>query len=217
MRTRMAALTVSALLVLAACGKQPAETPASAPVLTEKQQYAAQRVGIYAPFRLTTDVSAFSPGKREMIKLLIGAAGIMDGLFWRQAWGDKAALLNSIDNEATRRLAVMNYGPWDRLAGDRSFVDGIEDKPLGANLYPRDMSKEEFEAAETPSARFAKSLDRFQPPMQNLASGGGSWTDYNVSEAQIEERVGRKIAHRAPALWSYARARISAFFAGVRA
>lgn len=148
MRTRMAALSVSALLVLAACGKQPVEAPASAPVLTEKQQYAEQRVSIYAPFRLTTDVSEFSPGKREMLKLLIEAAQIMDDLFWRQAWGDKAALLNSIDNEATRRLAVMNYGPWDRLAGDRSFVDGIEDKPLGANLYPRDMTKEEFEAAD---------------------------------------------------------------------
>jgi hypothetical protein len=117
-------------------------------VLTEKQQYAEQRVSIYAPFRLTTDISEFSPGKREMLKLLIEAAQIMDDLFWRQAWGDKAALLNSIDNEATRRLAVMNYGPWDRLAGDRSFVDGIEDKPLGANLYPRDMTKEEFEAAD---------------------------------------------------------------------
>jgi hypothetical protein len=144
----MAALSVSALLVLAACGKQPVEAPASAPVLTEKQQYAEQRVSIYAPFRLTTDISEFSPGKREMLKLLIEAAQIMDDLFWRQAWGDKAALLNSIDNEATRRLAVMNYGPWDRLAGDRSFVDGIEDKPLGANLYPRDMTKEEFEAAD---------------------------------------------------------------------
>ncbi|MCJ7555369.1 MAG: Zn-dependent hydrolase, partial [Gammaproteobacteria bacterium] len=148
MRTRIAALSASALLVLAACGKQHVEAPASAPALTEKQQYAEQRVGIYAPFRLTTDVSGFSPGKREMIKLLIEAAQIMDDLFWRQAWGDKSALLNSLETEATRRFALMNYGPWDRLAGDRSFVDGIEDKPLGANLYPRDMTKEEFEAAD---------------------------------------------------------------------
>lgn len=95
------------------------------------------------------------------------------------------------------------------LAADRIF-----------GLLPADLRDElrgiweEFEAAESPSARFAKSLDRFQPPMQNLASGGGSWTDYNVSEAQIEEKVGRKIALGAPALWAYARARISAFFAG---
>ncbi|MEX3315440.1 HD family hydrolase [Sulfitobacter sp. PS-8MA] len=97
----------------------------------------------------------------------------------------------------------------EQLAADRIF-----------GLLPADLRDElrgiweEFEAAESPSARFAKSLDRFQPPMQNLASGGGSWTDYNVSEAQIEEKVGRKIALGAPALWAYARARISAFFAG---
>ncbi|HAC48159.1 hydrolase [Sulfitobacter sp. HI0082] len=100
----------------------------------------------------------------------------------------------------------------EQIAADRIF-----------GLLPPDLRDdlrgiwEEFEAAESPSARFAKSLDRFQPPMQNLASGGGSWTDYNVSEAQIEEKVGRKIAIGAPALWSYARARISSFFAGVGA
>jgi len=100
----------------------------------------------------------------------------------------------------------------EQLAADRIF-----------GLLPSDLRDElraiweEFEAAETPSARFAKSLDRFQPPMQNLASGGGSWTDYNVSEAQIEEKVGRKIAIGAPALWAYARTRISSFFAGVGA
>lgn len=75
---------------------------------------------------------------------------------------------------------------------------------------------EEFEAAETPSAQFAKSLDRFQPPMQNLRSGGGSWTDYNVTEQQIHDRVGSKIAIGAPGLWAYAREKIAVFFAAHR-
>lgn len=87
-------------------------------------------------------------------------------------------------------------------------------------LLPNDLRDdlratwEEFEAAQTPDAQFAKSLDRFQPPMQNLASGGGSWTEYNVTEQMVAERVGSKIAIGAPALWAYARARISQFFAG---
>lgn len=71
---------------------------------------------------------------------------------------------------------------------------------------------EEFEAAHSPSAQFAKSLDRFQPPMQNLQSGGGSWTDYNVTEQQIHDKVGSKIMIGAPALWDYAKGRIAAFF-----
>ncbi|MCX7559816.1 HD domain-containing protein [Sulfitobacter sp. F26204] len=72
---------------------------------------------------------------------------------------------------------------------------------------------DEFEAAHTPSAQFAKSLDRFQPPIQNLQSGGGSWVDFEVTEQQIQERVGSKIARGAPALWEYARTRIAEFFA----
>ena len=153
MKARLSVLSVSALLVLGACGKQPADVPASAEApaavtLTESQQYAEQRVGIYAPFKLTTDVSGFSPAKREMVKLLIEAATIMDDLFWRQAWGDKTALLDSLDHEPSRRMAEMNYGPWDRLAGDRPFIDGVGEKPLGVTFYPEDMTREEFEAAE---------------------------------------------------------------------
>jgi len=149
MTTRLATLSVSALLGLSACGPQGPDSKAqvTAKSLTEKQQYAEQRLGIYAPFTLTADLSDLSPGQREMLKILIEAAQIMDDLFWRQAWGDKQALLQGLDHEASRRFAELNYGPWDRLAGDRSFVDGIDDKPLGANLYPRDMTVEEFEAA----------------------------------------------------------------------
>lgn len=71
---------------------------------------------------------------------------------------------------------------------------------------------EEFEAAETPDARFAKSLDRVQPVMANLQSGGGTWTTYNVTFDQLETRVGQKIARGAPALWDWVRARCRPFF-----
>lgn len=71
---------------------------------------------------------------------------------------------------------------------------------------------EEFEAAETPDAIFAKSLDRVQPVLHNIASGGGSWTDYNVTAAQIEARVGQKVARGAPALWAFVRTRLRAYF-----
>ncbi len=72
---------------------------------------------------------------------------------------------------------------------------------------------DEFEAAETPDAVFAKSLDRLPAPLQNMANGGGSWRDYNVTEDQIAARVGTKIDRGAPALWSWLRPRIAAFFA----
>lgn len=114
-------------------------------------------------------------------------------------------------------------------AGDNPIFGDLDHAAIAAQeqaaadrifgLLPSDLRDdlraiwEEFEAAESPSAQFAKSLDRFQPPMQNLQSGGGSWTDYNVTEAQIAARVGAKIKIGAPRLWDYARDRIADFFA----
>jgi putative hydrolase of HD superfamily len=95
----------------------------------------------------------------------------------------------------------------EQAAADRIF--GLLPKDQRDNLR---ALWEEFESAESADAQFAKSLDRFQPPMQNLASGGGSWRDYDVDEDVIATRVGAKIKIGAPALWDYARARIAEFF-----
>jgi putative hydrolases of HD superfamily len=71
---------------------------------------------------------------------------------------------------------------------------------------------EEFEAAKTPNARFAKSLDRVQPVMANLMSGGGTWATYNVTYDQLESRVGTKIAKGAPGLWEWIQSKARTFF-----
>ena len=86
-------------------------------------------------------------------------------------------------------------------------------------LLPADQASElldlwnEFEAATTPDAQFAKSMDRFQPPNQNLASGGGSWKEYGVDLNRIEARVGAKIARGAPGLWAWLKPKIKRFMA----
>jgi putative hydrolase of HD superfamily len=71
---------------------------------------------------------------------------------------------------------------------------------------------EEFEAAQTPDAVFAKSLDRVQPVMANLMSGGGTWVTYDVTAQQLDDRVGTKVARGAPALWAYVRGLTRSFF-----
>ena len=71
---------------------------------------------------------------------------------------------------------------------------------------------DEFETATTPDAIFAKSLDRVQPVMHNLASGGGTWVEYNVTAEQLEARVGVKIAKGAPGLWDWIQGKTRAFF-----
>ena len=109
------------------------------------------RPEIYADFTLTADLSHLSDGQRKMVALLIDASQIMDDLFWRQSFGDNyEAWLDSIADDKTRRFAELNYGPWDALDDEKSFMQGFGPKPLGAQFYPEDMSKEEFEEAYLP-------------------------------------------------------------------
>lgn len=111
------------------------------------------------------------------------------------------------DNPIFGDVDVAAMALQETIAADRIF--GLLPEDIAENLRP---IWEEFEAAETSTAQFAKALDRFQPPMLNLASGGGSWTEYDVTEDMIAARVGTKIERGAPGLWHYAKARISAFF-----
>ena len=85
-------------------------------------------------------------------------------------------------------------------------------------LLPNDLGDdlkaiwEEFEANETPTARYAKSLDRVQPVLLNHAGGGGSWIEYDVTLAQLDERVGAKVARGLPGLWQTVRDRVAPWF-----
>lgn len=104
------------------------------------------RLNIYKEVSLTAELSHLSDNQKKMLALLIDASKIMDDLFWQQAFSkDKASFLASIENEKARQFAEFNYGPWDRLDGDKVFLTNFNAKAHGAEFYPHDMSKEEFE------------------------------------------------------------------------
>lgn len=85
-------------------------------------------------------------------------------------------------------------------------------------LLPEDQAEsfrtlwEEFEAAITPDAQFAKAIDRFQTPVINLENGGGTWEEYQVTLEQLDTRVGVPIRRGAPGLWDWLLPKLSAFF-----
>jgi hypothetical protein len=145
------------VFVLYACSEET--PPPAAPAATTESTAAGEpgatrsRYDIYTDVPLAVDLSHLSDNQREMLRHLIAASDILDDLFWLQTYGDKDALLASISDPAQRRFAEINYGPWDRLAGDKPFVEGVGEKPLGANTYPADMSREEFEAWDEPDKR----------------------------------------------------------------
>lgn len=97
-------------------------------------------------------------------------------------------------------------------AADRLF--GLLPSDQGQNLRG---IWEEFEAAQTPTALYAKSIDRAQPVLHNLANDGGSWRKYTVSLSQLDTRVGDKITRGCPALWPFIRARVEPWFAAQNA
>lgn len=90
-------------------------------------------------------------------------------------------------------------GERERLAAERLF-----------GLLPDDQAAEfralwdEFEAAASPEARFAKALDRFQPMLHNAATDGGTWVECQVTLEQVEARCRPPIERGAPALWAAA-------------
>ena len=104
------------------------------------------RFDIYSKVRLEADLSKLSDNQREMVGLLVDAGKITNDIFWLQVWGDRDQLFKSIADPKAKQFALYNYGPWDRLAADKSFLDIYADRPEGARFYPEDMSKKEFEA-----------------------------------------------------------------------
>ena len=147
MKIKHLAIIAVVALVATACGNKKVEQPQE-PV----QEQTTNLSDKYAEYTLTTDISHLSDNEREMLRLLFEAADIMDGLFWKENYGDKEELMARIgDNADLCKLATIAYGPWDGLDGNKPFVEGIGPKPAGAQFYPADMTEEEWNAFDDPN------------------------------------------------------------------
>lgn len=104
------------------------------------------RLSQVAFFQTTPDLRGLSGGQRRLLPPLLEAARAMDDAFWVQNYGHREALLASTSDPDVRRYLRLSYGPWDRFRGNEPFLSGVGPKPPGANFYPPDVSREEFEA-----------------------------------------------------------------------
>ncbi len=142
---KMIIISMATVFVLFACKNKPEEQQVQEP----EKDYKAL-VEKYAEVTLEADISHLSDNEKEMLKIMFEIADLMDDLFWIQSYGEKDSLLARIENEDAKKFAMINYGPWDRLNDMEPFIDGFGKKPAGANFYPADMTKEEFEAWDNP-------------------------------------------------------------------
>jgi hypothetical protein len=107
----------------------------------------------FAPTEIRADTSHLTPGDRSALVDLIRAARMLDDIFMDQLWSGNRALLDRLKQDTSElgraRLQYfrLNQGPWSDLDGHIAFLPGVPPrKPLGANFYPEDMSKEQFES-----------------------------------------------------------------------
>ena len=119
------------------------------PDLAQLKQMSAR----FAPVKLNTDTSALSAADRQALGKLVDAARILNFVFMDQLWAGDRALYEKLQKDTSplgkERLHYfwLNKGPWSNLDGHTAFLPDVpERKPLGANFYPGDMSREEFEA-----------------------------------------------------------------------
>ena len=91
----------------------------------------------------------------------------------------------------------------ERAAADRIFALLPEPQAVAARAL-----WDEFEARRTPEARFARALDRLQPMLLNMQTGGGTWVAHNVPLDQVLSKV-ELIEEGSATLGGYARAMVA--------
>ena len=107
----------------------------------------------FAPVKPQHDESALSPGDRRALPKLLEAARVLNLVFLDQLWSGNRALYEKLQKDTTplgrERLHYfwLNKGPWSDLDDHAAFLPGVPERnPAGANFYPEDMPREEFEA-----------------------------------------------------------------------
>ncbi len=119
--------------------------------MNRKIKYLDREIKKFAPVKLSFDKKLINEKQRIVLKKLIEATKVMDEIFLRQVYSKNIEIRKELkkkkDELSKKELTLFNiyYGPFNRLEHDKPFIDGVGKKPLGANFYPEDMTKEEFE------------------------------------------------------------------------
>lgn len=140
-------LLMAAVCIAGCANKQKKQNE----IIMEVNSGIKQKADEFASFKLTTDLSTLTEKEKQILPLLFEAAKLMDDIFWKEAYGDKSKLLDTVSDPFLAKFININYGPWERLGDNKPFIGGVGEKPAGACFYPADMTKEEFEAWNEPS------------------------------------------------------------------
>jgi hypothetical protein len=161
---------------LALCAAAPGAKPVQEVAVPDLAQL-ERKIARFAPVEVTVDLGGLSPGDRKAVAKLVEASRVVDEIFLDQVYSAGPSTLEALKadpsplGQARSKLFWINKSPWSELDQQTAFVPGVPArKPLGANFYPEDMAKEEFEtyvqalpAAEQQKARGFFSVVRRGP------------------------------------------------------
>lgn len=107
---------------------------------------------------------------------------------------------------------IIEIDAGDVFAYDEDEEREEREKKAGRRIFgllPKDQAEElyqlwrEFEERQTPEARYAASLDRLLPLVQNYLTGGYTWVKYHIPEEKVRKR-NQVIIESSRNLWEYA-------------
>jgi hypothetical protein len=165
------------------------------PTLSQLEEMNAR----FAAVKPKYDEASLSPGDRKALPKLLDAARVFNLLFMDQLWSGTRALYGKLQEDKTplgqarARYFWLNKGPWADLDGHTAFIPGVpERKPLGANFYPEDMTREEFEAwAKTLSPAGRQQAEGFFTVIRRDPSGKLTFVPYSKAyEADLRKAAG---------------------------
>lgn len=137
-------ILLTSIILFAGCRSDKVDFPKQKEINLMKEKIAQ-----FEPVEIKYDNSILDERQKIVIQKLYEASKIMDKLFLIQVyennWAIKDKLLSSTDELDILKLAYFNImaGPFDRLDHNKPFAAETS-KPPGANFYPSDMSKEDF-------------------------------------------------------------------------
>src|SRR5580704_2682643 len=146
------------LLLILFCGvgfgapSSAQDRPAAAPAIPDLAQLKTMTER-FAPTPLRVDTSSLSAGDQKALVKLLGAARIVNLLFMDQLWKNDLATYQRLRRDSTPigqarfKYFGINKGPWSEIDEWTAFMPDVPPRKLpGANYYPEDMTKDEFEA-----------------------------------------------------------------------
>ncbi|MGD1049116.1 MAG: peptidase [Candidatus Krumholzibacteriaceae bacterium] len=134
-------MAILAFAAVSGCGAKKEK------IAIEPAADAGDRLKVYAPYDIEVPWALIGEQNKPALQKIYEACQVMDELFLRQVWSRNVELRDELARRGNPELLHFfwrNFGPWDRLDGDKPVL--VKDaKSAGAGFYPPDMTKEEFE------------------------------------------------------------------------